>query len=855
MSDQPFVNLDEIDFGSTLRGHQPGDRLFGRFVLKRLLGRGGMGVVWLAHDERLARDVALKFAPDAVRFDDAAIEELKSETRRGLELAHPNIVKIYDFCEDDEHAAISMEYVDGETLAKARVSQPNKIFEPSQVEHWVRQLIDGLSYAHRSAKIVHRDLKPPNLLINRQGDLKIMDFGIARSIQDSLMRVTIAGNSTGTLAYMSPQQAGGKAASIADDVYAFGSTLFELFTGKPPFYAGDIGRQITDETPPTVAQRRHEFGITGVAPFPALWEEVIQRCLAKQAENRPASFDDIRLLLGWGGSTSPTGPSISVPPVGGTLAPPDLPTGHTSRVTHETLPGTASGLTYLGTEAATPGSHSRPLPPPLPADPSLVTHSLTTSQQSSSLKIVAVLGGTALALLVFGGWFYFSKKGTQTDHTDPVITQQPTNNPPPGTKNTALSSSPSNPPSPATEPASKPKQSGPPPLTVPAGYNTVQEAVAASKPGETVTISAGSYYGKIILPEGVSLEAAEPGRVILQSEGSSGAVLEVDSSKTPIRIVGITFAHEGGSSGSSATPLVHVISSEVTFQDCIFEKSLGDGLVVIGSGRHRIERCTARQNGRYGFHFQNTAAELLDCKAEYNRQDGLRFFGAGTLGQMTRTVSQRNGMTGLFVEDGARVECIETDCLENVRKGLSVTLSETVATATTLVYRNGTIRDNGIIVEGSVKRATGTDGIGIYAGPIDPENPPAQSGPIHLTLEGVKITANRGHGLFLLDHFVDSSISEGSISGNGKIGLYGEGNSKCSLKIDKVTVSENGAQGLFLLGSGFKPAITQNIIQNNASWGIAIADQAEPMISGNQMSGNVVGDIDKELAGPGTRIE
>src|SRR5690606_33062889 len=94
MSDQPFVNLDEIDFGSTLRGHLPGDRLFGRFVLKRLLGRGGMGVVWLAHDERLEREVALKFAPDAVRFDDAAIEELKSETRRGLELAHPNIVKI-----------------------------------------------------------------------------------------------------------------------------------------------------------------------------------------------------------------------------------------------------------------------------------------------------------------------------------------------------------------------------------------------------------------------------------------------------------------------------------------------------------------------------------------------------------------------------------------------------------------------------------------------------------------------------------------------------------------------------------------------------------------------------------------
>jgi parallel beta-helix repeat protein len=332
-------------------------------------------------------------------------------------------------------------------------------------------------------------------------------------------------------------------------------------------------------------------------------------------------------------------------------------------------------------------------------------------------------------------------------------------------------------------------------------------------------------------------------------------VLEVDSSKTPIRIVGLTFAHEGSGSASNTTPLVHVISSEVSFADCIFEKSVGDGLVILGSGRHRLERCIARQNGRHGIHLQNAAAEILDCKAEYNRQDGLHFFGAGTFAQVTATISQRNGMMGLFVEDGAQAECLETNCLENVQNGISIALSESSQTATTLIYRKGSIRDNGVIFEGTVKRATGKDGIGIYLGPLDPSKPLAQSGPARLTLEEVAIVANKGHGLFMLDHFVDCAVRQGSISGNGKTGLACEGNANCSLQVEGVTIAQNGADGLLLIGNGFKPVITGNTIQSNATWGIAIVDQAEPKLSGNQLSQNVAGDIDKEGAGPATLIE
>lgn len=311
MSEQVPSHLDDIEFGATMRGQQSGDLAFGRFALKRVLGRGGMGVVWLAEDTLLSREVALKFAPDTLRSDDAAIEELKGETRRGQDLAHPSIVRIFDFFLDDQHAAICMEYVDGDTLAKLRVRQPNKVFEPRQIARWVVQMLDGLSYAHRSAKIAHRDLKPPNLIINSQGDLKIMDFGIARSIQDSMSRVTIAGNSTGTLAYMSPQQAAGRSASIADDIYSLGSTLYELFTGKPPFYTGDFTRQIRDDVPPPVSERRIEFGLTATETFPAEWEEVIRRCLAKLPELRPATIEEVRELLGFflGGQAPSLAPS------------------------------------------------------------------------------------------------------------------------------------------------------------------------------------------------------------------------------------------------------------------------------------------------------------------------------------------------------------------------------------------------------------------------------------------------------------------------------------------------------------------------------------------------------------------
>src|SRR5207244_6239046 len=194
---------------ATLREFGSGQKLFGRYTLIKILGRGGMGVVWLARDEELEREVALKFLADRVVRDRALLSELKRETRRSLELTHKNIVRIHDFVFNETSGCISMEYVDGDTLSNLRSEKDQNVFEPNEIAHWTSQLCDALDYAHNQARIVHRDLKPANLMVNRSGDLKVTDFGIARNLGDTVSRVTMEQGHSGKLVYMSPQRLDG----------------------------------------------------------------------------------------------------------------------------------------------------------------------------------------------------------------------------------------------------------------------------------------------------------------------------------------------------------------------------------------------------------------------------------------------------------------------------------------------------------------------------------------------------------------------------------------------------------------------------------------------------------------------
>lgn len=293
--------MDDIDLGQTLRGFSAGQKVFGRYTLERLLGRGGMGVVWLARDGKLDRDVALKYLPEAVAQDSEAIDDLKRETRRALELTHPRIVRIYDFVDDSRTAAVAMEYVAGSSLGLLKLEQPQKCFTVAALTPWVKQLCEALEYAHTEAKIVHRDLKPANLMVDARGDLKIADFGISATISDTTTRVSKEASNSGTPVYMSPQQMMGEKPAATDDIYSLGATLYELLTGKPPFYTGNIVVQVQSKVPPSLATRREELGVTvGGADGPGIpqeWEETIAACLAKDPAQRPQSAADVWLRI------------------------------------------------------------------------------------------------------------------------------------------------------------------------------------------------------------------------------------------------------------------------------------------------------------------------------------------------------------------------------------------------------------------------------------------------------------------------------------------------------------------------------------------------------------------------------
>src|SRR2546423_13957751 len=281
---------------ATMRDFSGGQKLFNRYTLIKTLGRGGMGVVWLARDDELERDVALKFLPELIIHDRAVLGDLKRETRRSLELTHKNIVRIYDFVHDNVSGCISMEYVDGDTLSNLRADKPRKVFEPGELKEWVSQLCDALDYAHNHARIVHRDLKPGNLMVNQRGDLKVSDFGIARSLGDSVSRLTMEQGRSGTLVYMSPQQLDGERGTHLDDIYSLGATLYDLLTSKPPFYSGNVDRQIHERVAPLMTERRKELDIEP-ALVPQVWEDAVAACLAKDPSRRPQSAADVAQRL------------------------------------------------------------------------------------------------------------------------------------------------------------------------------------------------------------------------------------------------------------------------------------------------------------------------------------------------------------------------------------------------------------------------------------------------------------------------------------------------------------------------------------------------------------------------------
>jgi len=245
-----------------------------RYALKKLLGKGGMGEVYLAEDKRLRRTVALKILPSELASDEQFRLRMIREAQAVARISHPNVVAVFDVGEEAGRSYISMEYVQGQTLRE--ILGEKGTFEPGECLALLRQLAEGLGCAH-GLGITHRDMKPENVIVAEDGTAKIMDFGLA--LVKGATRLTMPGGVSGTWHYMAPEQVRGEVELTgAVDVYAVGCIAYELLTGKPPFTGDDAGMQHLAIRPTPLDEVK--------ADLPAPLCDVIMKCLEKRAEDR-----------------------------------------------------------------------------------------------------------------------------------------------------------------------------------------------------------------------------------------------------------------------------------------------------------------------------------------------------------------------------------------------------------------------------------------------------------------------------------------------------------------------------------------------------------------------------------------
>ena len=251
-----------------------------RYIVKQKLGQGSFGAVYRVFDKDLETEKALKIIPEAISNDHEAMMSLRKEAAIMVKLNHPHIVRVYDFHHTGDIKYIDMEYVQGENLADIKLKKPEHKFIEKEVRDYALQIIEALAYAHNK-KVIHKDIKPQNIMLNNSGEIKLMDFGIAETVHSSMSRLKNTGSS-GTLVYMSPEQLRGKDVGREADIYSLGATLYELLSGNPPFYQGDITYQIINEQ---VADLNHVSKNINA---------IIQKCLAKDKAKRFSDCDELR---------------------------------------------------------------------------------------------------------------------------------------------------------------------------------------------------------------------------------------------------------------------------------------------------------------------------------------------------------------------------------------------------------------------------------------------------------------------------------------------------------------------------------------------------------------------------------
>lgn len=267
----------------------------GRYQLGQSIGHGGMAEVYVGLDTRLGRTVAIKIMRAELSNDQIFLSRFRREAHSVAQMNNPNIVNIYDSGEEaftrengvTEHLPyLVMEYVKGQTLRD--IIKANGALSQRDAEQVMLGVLNALEYSHRMG-VIHRDIKPGNIMISEQGVVKVMDFGIARALDDSAATMTQSQGVVGTAQYLSPEQARGETVDMRSDLYSAGCVLYEMLTGRPPF-TGDsavaIAYQHVSEvaTPPSAV----------VPGLPKMWDSICAKAMAKDRQNRYATAAEFK---------------------------------------------------------------------------------------------------------------------------------------------------------------------------------------------------------------------------------------------------------------------------------------------------------------------------------------------------------------------------------------------------------------------------------------------------------------------------------------------------------------------------------------------------------------------------------